>query len=496
MLAGFGAIAQDFADNALLFSRSFPGGSARIQGIGGAQVSLGGDYSSALSNPAGLGMYNRSELTFSPGLNFIKSSASYFNESSKDSKSVFNIPGFSLVFHTPSENETGFLGGSFAITLTRINDYNQDYQYSGVNTRNSMVDYFISDAGDIHPDEMLWPDNSDFPGSYYYSLTSLAYRNFLIEDQPEGNYLSPVNFNLESSRQREIIERRGAQYQWSLAYGANFSGKFFLGASLGINTIRFKLSQSYAESNFRYTTSDPPPIREFSLNEEYDIRGSGVNLTLGAIYRPVDFIQLGASFVTPTYYQITDSYTASMQSDWNNYDYYEDGTDFLNFVSDGFDQPLLYEYSLTTPMKFTTGVTFINKLGFITTDIEFVNYGKAKYRSDIAGEFDGDNRNIKSELNSVVNYRVGAEYRYNIFRFRAGYNHMSEPYVFDNGRKRSINMFTGGLGVKMQKYSIDFAATTSKTEGQRIPYFAPSGDPFANTEFSNLSFMLTVGFSF
>jgi hypothetical protein len=68
-----GAFAQGFVENALLFSRTKPGGSARIQAMGGAQVALGGDYSSALSNPAGLGMYNRSEVTFSPALNFYNS---------------------------------------------------------------------------------------------------------------------------------------------------------------------------------------------------------------------------------------------------------------------------------------------------------------------------------------------------------------------------------------------------------------------------------------
>ena len=54
--------AQSYAESALLFSRTNPGGSARIQALGGTQVSLGGDYSSAFSNPAGLGMYNKSEF--------------------------------------------------------------------------------------------------------------------------------------------------------------------------------------------------------------------------------------------------------------------------------------------------------------------------------------------------------------------------------------------------------------------------------------------------
>src|SRR5688500_20379316 len=81
--------AQDFVDNALLFSRSRQNGSARIQALGGTQVSLGGDYSSALSNPAGLGMYNRSEFTFSPGVTTNKFSSTYLVENTDASKSAF-----------------------------------------------------------------------------------------------------------------------------------------------------------------------------------------------------------------------------------------------------------------------------------------------------------------------------------------------------------------------------------------------------------------------
>ncbi len=486
--------AQDFIDNALLYSRTRPGGSARIQALGGAQVALGGDFSSALSNPAGLGMYNRSEVSFSLGLNSSNSSSSYFGGKSSDSKSTFNIPGFSLVFNRPSGKSEGFLGGSFAITLTRINDFNQNYQYTGTNNDNSIIDYFINDAGDIDPDEML-----DEAGSYYYSLTSLAYRNYLIEDLEDNQgiyYDSPLNFT--SSQQSEVSERRGAQYQWSIAYGANFSDRFFIGASLGINTIRFKLSQRYQEYGFEYPDEDYQPASDYTLNEEYDIRGSGVNLTVGATYRPVDFIQIGASFVTPTYFSITDSYNASVQSNWNNFDYYPEDPDDdrLNYVSDEFGEPLLYEYNLTTPMRFTTGVAFISEYGFLTADIEFVNYRKAKYSSDIAGEFNPENKSIKAELSSVVNYRFGAEFRKDIFRVRGGLGMMAEPYSFDNGVDRKVSLFSGGAGVKLEKFFIDFAVVHSKTNGSRVPYFIDGESPRAKQEFSNLDFVLTAGLTF
>ena len=51
------------------FSHSFSGGSARIQGLGDAQTSLGGDISSISGNPAGLGFFNKSVLSF--GLSLI-----------------------------------------------------------------------------------------------------------------------------------------------------------------------------------------------------------------------------------------------------------------------------------------------------------------------------------------------------------------------------------------------------------------------------------------
>jgi hypothetical protein len=485
--------AQDYVDNALLFSRILPSGSARIQALGGAQVALGGDYSSGLSNPAGLGFYNRSEITFSPGINFSKSKSSYFGESMTDSKSTFNIPGFSLVFHRESDRDEGFLGGSFAITLTRINDFNQNYQYSGSNGNNSILDYFLSDAGSTDPDAFLQD------GSRYYSLTSLAYRNFLIEDFEDAQgiyYDSPLDFT--RGQQTEISERRGAQYQWSLAYGANFSDKFYVGASLGINTLRFKLSQRYVENDFEYPNQDHQPASDFTIDEEYDIRGSGVNLTLGATYRPVDFIQIGASFATPTYYSITDSYKAGIQSQWNNYDYYPDNLndDNLNDVSDEFDQPSLYEYKLSTPMRFSTGIAFISKFGFITGDIEFVNYQRAKYSSDIAGEFSYENSSIKSELTSVINYRIGAEFRKDIYRLRAGVSQLAEPFSFDNGVNRKVTMFSGGGGVRIDNFFIDLAVVSSKTKGSRVPYFVNDDSPISLQKFSNLNFVITAGLTF
>ena len=511
MSFGFVAVGQDFIDNALLFSRTRPTGSARIQALGGTQVSLGGDYSSSFSNPAGLGMYNRSEVTFSPGLTMNDISSTYQGNKTTASNSRINIPGVSLVYRQESGKQSGFLGGSFGLSVTRTNDFNREFRYRGTNSDNSIIDYFIDDAYGLNPESLLWRQNEE-PGDYFRSLTAMAYNNFLIEDYLDnGRYayrsvLSPLpeepGFPAEvrTIDQEEISETKGSQYQWSISYGANFDDKLFIGAGLGITSIRYKISQIFRESNFRYSEDpDYQPIDNFHTNENYDIRGSGVNFTVGAIFRPLDFLQIGASLVTPSFYKLTDTYGGSIASEWN----YFDDPDNPSFpeqpnVREYFDDiPLISEYNISTPLRVTTGATFISKIGFLSADIEFVNYAKAKYNSDITGDFNPENDGIKSAYKPVVNYRVGAEYRHDIFRVRAGFNYMADPHKTTSGIDRSIKSFSGGLGVKMDRFFADIGAVFSSTEGSRSPYFSSIGpDPIALQKLKTANYILTLGFTF
>jgi hypothetical protein len=509
MSCGSTGFAQDFIDNALLFSRTRPGGSARIQAIGGAQISLGGDYSSGLSNPAGLGMYNRSEFTFTPAMTFQNNASTYLGTKTDDSKSVFNIPGLSFVYHHESQKDRGFLGGSFGISMSRVNDLNRNFTYRGTNNAHSIVDYFIADAYGIDPSTMIWGQNG--PGDNFFTLTGLAYNNFLIEDYLDNNneyayrsVLSPLpeepGFPAEvrTIDQQEVNEASGAQYQWSFSYGANFNDKLFLGAGIGISSIRYKVRQLFKESNFRYSEdANYVPIDHFQTDEEYDIRGSGVNLTLGAIFRPVDFLQLGASFVTPTYYNIIDNYSARVESLWNMYNI-PDNPSFPDEpnVYEGFDQPLTLEYSLSTPLKLSTGATFISKYGFITADAEFVNYARAKYNADLGADFSSENGDIKAEYQPVVNYRVGAEYRYEMYRLRAGYSYMPDPFRSEDDIDQRIRSFSGGLGIRTKNFFADLAAIFSDTNRRRSPYFVNGPDPIAVQKFRTATYMLTFGFTF
>jgi hypothetical protein len=493
------AFAQDYAETALLFSRTRPAGSARIQALGGSQIALGGDYSSGLSNPAGLGMFNKSEFTFSTGLSSHNTAASYLGNATDDNRTVFNIPGISLVWHMPKDNGA-FLGGSFSISLSRINDFNRATLYSGKNDNNSIVDYFIDQA--FGSTTAQFGDN----GPEFNTPTGLAYYNYLIGAKsilnppgPNDEYFTDAGY---PDKQQEETLVKGASNQWTFSYGGNVQDKFFFGGGIGIASIRYKSQKIFSEEFVPQNPNNPDTLYYLQLNENLDIRGSGVNATFGAIVRPVDFIQIGVSFVTPTFYNISETYSASMGTRWDNFDYFGDGKQILGDNVNDPDKPhtdlITSEYNLSTPLKFSTGIAFLSKYGFLTGDIEMTNPAKAKYSSDTPGiSYTDENGNIRSSYQAVVNYRVGAEFRHDIYRVRAGYNVLANTYQDNINADNKITSVSGGLGIRTKDFYIDFALVSSsgkKYDYQPYTFFDGSG-PVASLKNRSTTGMVTLGFT-
>jgi hypothetical protein len=488
------AFSQDYAETALLFSRTRPAGSARIQALGGTQTALGGDYSSGLSNPAGLGMFNKSEFTFSAGLSSHTTQANYLGNESDDNRTVFNIPGVSFVWHMPKDNGA-FLGGSFAVSLSRINDFNRATTYNGKNDENSIADYFIDQAFGNTTAQF------DEGAMNYNTPTGLGYFNYLIGPKsitdpqlPDDEYFTDADY---PDNQQEEILVKGASNQWTFSYGANIQDKFFFGAGVGIASIRYKSQKIFSE------TFNEGPLEYLQLNENFDVRGSGVNATLGAIARPLDFLQIGISYASPTFYSFTETYEASMGTQWDNFDYYGDGNNndnspFLNDEQASTDI-VTSDYNLTTPSKLSAGVAFLSKFGFLSGDIELTNPSNAKYSSDTPGiSYTSENEDVKERYKPVVNYRLGAEFRYEIYRFRLGYGVQSNTYRGSIDADNAITTFSGGAGIRTKTFYIDFALVNSSS-GRYFyqPYtFYDGSGPAVDLKNKTTTGMITVGFPF
>lgn len=489
-----GAFGQGYAESALLFSRNQPSGSARILGLGGSQTALGGDYSSALSNPAGLGMFNRSEFTFSLGLADPKTSANYMGTHQEDNRAVFNIPGISYVWHLPSRNDESYYGGSLGISLSRVNDFNRQTLYNGNNQDNSIIDYFIEQSNGETTDQFFEPEFSN-----YNTPAALAYFNYLIGprsilDPPgaEDEYFTDATYPY----QQEEIQIKGASNQWSFSYGGNVRDKFFFGAGIGITSLNYKSRKIFTED----FGGDTVVLQNLQLIENLNIQGTGFNATVGAIVRPVNFFQIGLSYTTPTYYGLTETYDASMSSRWNSFDYYGDGTKILTDNSDDPEKTDLTtsDYNLTVPMRLRAGVAFISEYGFLTADVEMTNPSRAKYRTkDSSLSFNSENADIKGAYQPVINYQIGAEFRHDIFRARAGYGVQANTFRENTNADNTISSISGGLGIRLKTFYVDLALIHGASkEFQYQPYtFADGSGPVVDLKNKTTRGVITVGFS-
>lgn len=510
------AFAQTEVD-ALRYTQLGVAGSARTQGIGGAQTALGADVSNLSGNPAGLGMFRRSEFSLTPALQFSTTDTRINGVQQSDERNLLTIPQASIILSNRKgdDDDSDWRGLNFGIGITRLNNFNQRINYANTSTPpNTIVDYFAEQANNRALEAGLTLRQS-LDAEYDAGLNTiegLAYSNYLIDvlEDDLGQYAAPL-YSLGDVAQNEEIQRRGSQNQIDIGVGTSYRDKIYLGASLGIVTTNFTQESIFRESGM-YSSSfdeDGNPVVDqngnaildnynLELYDDFTTRGAGVNLKLGIIARPIDALRLGASIQTPTAYTLTDTYQRTLTATTFNPD---TGTPEGTSAS---ESPGNFSYNLTTPLRASGGVAvFLGKYGFITGDIEYVNYAGSRFNEDdefgsgTSSYFSNLNNAISSTYQSAMNYRIGAEGRYEAFRLRAGYAYSGDPYQ-SAALDGAVKSFTAGAGVRLLNYYADIAFVSSKSDTRYSPYtfMSDGGEPVLDINNRQNSVLLTVGYNF
>lgn len=495
--------ALGYYNDALRFSQTRFGGTARFQGVAGANTALGGDVSAAFINPAGLGMLRKSEMTFSFAANSANTKSTFLDETTRAGNLNLNLNHLGLHFSSDRGGESTLRGSTFAITMTRNNDFQELIDYRGTNTRNSIVDYFLDRTDGRIP----WRELDDELRNGIFSLEGLAYATYLInpffgDNTTFNSYESFVP--LAPTIQAENIRRSGAQSQWNFAYGMNIKDKFYIGGGVGIATLRYAQNKRYTENVINSTTPLPGgqrlPLNNLELIEQNRQNGTGINANLGVIVRPTDFVRFGASLTTPTVYRITDVYEAELRVQYNNFPFTEfrNGQPIIRVLSNERARTDVIEsrYTMRTPMRINTGVAFIlGKRGFLSADVEMIDYSSAKFSNPSADfSFAGDNATIAAIFRNTVNLRLGGEARLGDYRLRGGYAHYQNP-LRDPSDNRSRNFITFGGGIRKSDFFLDAAIITNFFDSQYRVYRLPQNEPVVNMNSSRIGLTLTAGFS-
>ena len=471
--------AQSYAEGALMISRTYQGGTARVQGMGGAQMALGGDPSVAGSNPAGLGMSNRSSVSITGNLFNENVNSIYYNNRSTSMASNFNLPQAGAIFFRPSaDKEEGFQGGAFSVNYTMADNYHHKGRYETQNPDESIIDYMLYAVDGLSPYEF------GETGSETNSLLGLGWYTYLI-DTIDGFYDSYI---LDyPTIQGEETFNRGRQGRWDFSYGGNFADKVFFGGGISISRFKYFSEKRYSES---FSSN---MISGIEVDENLHIDGAGFSAVVGVIGRPLDFLQIGVSYRTPTLYNVNDEYDAKVTAYWNGFNYSD--TEVLNTIED--QTAILYsDYSIRAPGKLSLGIAgFFGKQGFVTADFERTDYRAVRLDSrDI--NFQDDNDLFSTQQQVAYNFRIGGEFRYKIFRFRAGGALYGDPNKSSSLVDSSVRQVTFGAGLKKEAFSVDFALVNNSFETAYFPYLINGEGHLVESKTNQMNSMVTVGFSF
>ena len=419
-------------NTAEVYSGSNFGGTAKFNSMAGSMGALGGDLSAITVNPAGTGVFITGDVSATLAVQGNKNNSNLFGKSFESSYNNTNLGqvGGVVSFETNSNSPWQFVNLAFNFSTKNLEDYIQT------------------------------PGNSSIKEAVQYDSGGTTVNDFLVYNG-------------------HAYDRTGTASNLNVSLGGNYENKIYVGAGLNFKTAELEQSDffqlqlqnlgEYANYHKQYT-----PYRESS---------NGFSASVGIIGKINNNIRLGAAIESPTFWNLTRTYT----------EYGQNSSDA--WVSDIFDETR----KLTTPMKLTLSGALVASKNFAVNIDYTLGVTKPKYKVEGSAE-QQLNDYFSSDYKNTSDLRIGAEYRMAGFRLRGGYGIESNP--FDASSLKSFNStgtsgtnsysslflgkrqtLAGGLGYDFKSFYVD-AGVQNITATYDNPFFGGEYAVTANNGFS------------
>lgn len=284
---------QRFADRSTI-------GTARYVGMGGAMTAIGGDPSAAMVNPAGLGVYRRSEISVSIDETIDNTQQVGSNDTYQRTR--FAAPQISAIWAWGnSQKQRGLVYNNFMFSLNRLANFNRDIVVKGAGM--GMVPTICNitnDEGGVSEEFLV---NKPWDNVEIGWLSILGYEAYLIDPIENNKWKPAVDFTDGSLS----ISETGTSDQYTLSWAGNISNQWYIGIGLNIPTINYTKHTSLREENKQNSSSA-------ELKSMFHVSGVGVSGSFGLIYRPIQALRIGASLQTPTILSLSRQSTGDMYS--------------------------------------------------------------------------------------------------------------------------------------------------------------------------------------
>lgn len=464
-------------------------GTARFVGMGGAMGALGADISTISSNPAGIGMITKNEMSLTAGASWLGNNSA--KGMAKGTFAQFDQIGAIASFKMPGR--VRYL--NFGFNYQKKASYDNSF-YGKVFTSASWADQFDALAGEAFDNRNYLYGQAE---TYYNTLYGLADECGLFPWNFEGSHRTDIAKN-PSDPNSTLQVTRGSLNAYEFNLSMNMEDRFFFGLTLGLDNVDYRRGTDYWEQR----TAVNGDIHDFGYMNEQVVTGNGFNLKFGTIIRPFDSssFRIGLTIETPTWYNLkyVDDQSLTTKYRWDDvkkeYTYDQaNGKYHTYYVYDLSNSYINYlEYRITTPWKVRTqiGSTVGNFFAW-GMEYEFANYAgttmkfPAKYGGYNTDEFFTEM--TKEILNAQHTVRAGVELKpLRSLALRAGYNFitstttptsawdpfysdasLSYPTGLDYMNLSDVHIVTMGVGYRHKWF---YADLSYKYRYQRGEYYA------------------------
>lgn len=490
------ASAQDEFD-ALRYSQTNYQSTARSQSLGGASGSMGGDFSCLSVNPAGLGIYKSSEFMFTPSLVVASTRTNYLNGELSASETKFNFSNFGIIVtqNLPQKNNKpqNWRTFSFGAGMNRSATYKNEYRYTGTNFKNSITEKFADDFNALG-------GINDYSLSMVNYQALAAYETYLIDrglgiDSDKAVTYVPFEDGIQ---QTKSVSESGRMTEYVISVGGNYMDKLLIGATLGIIDLKYERVTNFNEVDISGDLNND--FKYMALRDQLNTKGTGLNFKIGAIYKPTSQLRIGFAIHTPTHIELNDVSFCSMESHTDSL--FLQQNPFANPVKKYFqDSALIFNYSLNTPFKSVLSACYLfGKLGLLTADLEYTDYGSMRYNYGLSYEEDSRSINqiIRDTYRDALSVRIGGEVRLNKLSLRVGFAHVGSAFKNNSFNNQKTNGSIG-IGYRSKYWFTDLVVIYGTQQNTELPYSisrASANVEAASITTHNVITALTLGIKF
>lgn len=444
----FLSFAQEMTtSDALRYAIENINGTARFRSMGGAFGAVGGDLSSININPAGSLFFNNNFASASITSFNNNNNSNYFGTRDKESYSTLDLNqiGAVLVFNDKS-GSSDWNKISVALNYENTNNFDNRLFTSGVNPYNSISQYFVDQANFIA--------NTEF-NDYQYDM---AFDTYIIDPHPSvpNQFVSNVSPG-GNYYQDYFATTNGYNGKLTANVATSYKDKLFLGINLNAHFTDYVLTTSLYENNDNPDNPNTQPtVRNIVFDNQLSTYGSGFSFNLGAIYKATESLRLGASYESPTWYNLNDELVQDLYT-------YDNVNVALGDENRYYGSPIFVfpTYRLRTPSKITGSATYIfNKKGLISIDVAQKDYSNTEFKNTNQNNFRDLNSQMNTALNNAYEIRIGGEYKIKQFSIRGGYRFEESPYKVDYAMG-DLTTYSAGLGYNFGENRIDLSYSNS-----------------------------------